>query len=85
MSPWSFPWGISTLVPGAPTFPSLFTDLSVCRVVSFTFSHLSLSKPPHNIYFSFPKLVITEAQTMLIIGSDFSVCGPLGLGGTGCD
>ena len=57
-SPWSFIMSckgrLSALASQAPLPPSFFTDLGVCRVVSLTSSHSSLSTAVSPQSFSFP-------------------------------
>jgi len=65
---------------------SFFTDLGVCRVVSLTSSHFSLSTAvsPQLFFLSFLKYVITEALPLLLIGLALGSGGPvLELPGTG--
>jgi len=65
--------------------PSFFTDLGVCRVVSLTLSHSSLSTAV-SLQFFLPllKYVITEALPLLLIGlalaSDRSILEPASTG-----
>jgi len=61
---------LSALASGAPPPPSFFTDLGVCRVISFTSSHLSLFTAISLQSFFLPllKYVITEVLTLSLIG-----------------
>jgi len=66
--------------------PFFFTDLGVCRVVSFTSSHssLSTSSSPQFFFFSLLKYVVTEVLPPLLIGLALASSGSfLELAGTG--
>jgi len=71
-SPWSFITSckrrLSALIFRAPPPPSFHTDLGVCRVVSFTSSHSSLSTAISRQFFlPFLKYVILEALPLSLI------------------
>jgi len=69
---------ISAPTSRAPPPPSFFTDLGVCRVVSFTSSHSSLYTAVSSLFFFLPflKYIITQALPPLLIG--------LALASSGC-
>jgi len=86
-SPWSFITSckgrLSAPASQAPPPPSFFTDLGVCRVVSFTSSHFSLyTAVSPQFFLPFLKYAIPEALPPLLIGlalaSSESVLEPAG-------
>jgi len=88
-SPWSCLMSckgrVSALASRAPPPPSFFTDLGVCRVVSLTSSHSSLSTAVSLKYFlRHLKYVIPEALLPSLIGlalaSGGSILEPAGTG-----
>jgi len=76
---------LSVLVSQAPPPPSFFTDHGVCRVVSLTLSHSSLSTAVFPQFFSpLLKYVVIEVLPPLLIGLALASGGSvLELAGTG--
>jgi len=64
--------------------PSFFTDPAVCRVVSLTWSHSSLSTAAPQQVFPLPKYAVAEALPLSLMGSVLASSGsilePAGIG-----
>ena len=73
MSPWSSPQAAveSLLQHLKDLVLSFLTDLGVCRAVSFTFSHSSLTAAVQH-FSPFLKYVVTEVLLTSLIGSNLA-------------
>jgi len=88
LTPWSFITSckgrLSALAPGAPSPPSFFTELGVCRVISFTSSHSSLQLPSHcSFFFPFLTMLPQRRYHHHWLAWPWPAVGPSELAGTG--